>query len=189
MTAALHVERGVHLADIGMDARDDINDRFSESYNPNAVLKQDNFDRLYEFGHMLQWALPNAAAAKAVQASESAIIETAGVAKTGLTNAQLVQKSATLAERAVAAKGPVAGTAKHEYASALLERYQSIYGTRGLSTKVYFNNGVNNRGFLDVLDRANGIIYDFKFGVARMSTEQHALYTRNFGLPIQVIRP
>lgn len=110
-------------------------------------------------------------------------------AKTGIANPQLVQKSAALAERAIGGTGGVAGTAKHQYANALLNRYQSIYGSRGLSTNVYFNNGAGNRGFLDVLDRTKGIIYDFKFGNAVMSPAQFGKYSRNFGLPIQVIRP
>ena len=110
-------------------------------------------------------------------------------ANTGLTNPQLVQKSATLAERAIGGIGGVAGTAKHQYASSLLNRYQSIYGSKGLSTNVYFITGVGNRGFLDVLDRTNGIIYDFKFGNTVMSPAQFARYSRNFGLPIQLIRP
>ncbi len=110
-------------------------------------------------------------------------------ARGGLTNAQLVQKSATLAERAIGATGGVAGTAKHQHASKLLNRYQSIYGQRGLETGRYFNNGVGNRGFLDVIDHTNGIIYDFKFGKAVMSPRQYNKYFTNFGLPIQVIRP
>ena len=110
-------------------------------------------------------------------------------AKKGLTNRQLVQKSATLAERAIGGTGGVAGTAKHQYASKLLNRYQRIYGDRGLLTNHSFNNGVGNRGFLDVLDSKNGIIYDFKFGKAVMSPAQFNKYTRNFGLPIQIIRP
>lgn len=110
-------------------------------------------------------------------------------AKTGLTNSQLVQKSATLAERAIGGTGGVAGTAKHQYASKLLNRYQSIYGNRGLETGLYFNKGVGNRGFLDVIDHTNGIIYDFKFGKAVMSPAQYNKYFNNFGLPIQVIRP
>ncbi|MBP1617676.1 MAG: putative RhaS protein [Bacteroidetes bacterium] len=110
-------------------------------------------------------------------------------AKGGLTNPQLVQKSATLAERAIGGTGGVAGTAKHQYASKLLNRYQSIYGNRGLETGLYFNNGVGNRGFLDVIDHTNGIIYDFKFGKAVMSPAQYNKYFSNFGLPIQVIRP
>jgi len=54
---------------------------------------------------------------------------------------------------------------------------------------VYFNNGVDNRGFLDVLDRTNGIIYDFKFGIAFIRAAQSAKYTNNFGLPIEIIKP
>lgn len=109
--------------------------------------------------------------------------------KTGLTNLQLVQKSATLAERAIGGKGGVAGIAKHQYASKLLNRYQNIYGDRGLQTGLSFNNGVGNRGILDVIDHTNGIIYDFKFGKAVMSKAQYNKYFNNFGLPIQVIRP
>ncbi|MFC4818143.1 hypothetical protein ACFO7M_13505, partial [Flavobacterium sp. GCM10023249] len=65
----------------------------------------------------------------------------------------------------------------------------ALSGNRGLSTNVYFNNGVGNRGFLDVLDRTNGVIYDFKFGNAVMSPAQFGKYSRNFELPIQIIRP
>jgi RHS repeat-associated protein len=140
---------------------------------------------------MLTVGLPELAAGKILGAGMFAFraARVARAAKTGLTNPQLVQKSATLAERAIGGTGGVAGTAKHQYANALLNRYQSIYGSRGLSTNVYFNNGVGNRGFLDVLDRTNGIIYDFKFGNAVMSPAQFGKYSRNFGLPIQVIRP
>lgn len=89
-----------------------------------------------------------------------------------LTNSQLVQKSATLAERAIGGTGGVAGTAKHQYASKLLNRYQSIYGNRGLETGLYFNKGVGNRGFLDVIDYTNGVIYDFKFGKSELDSLQ-----------------
>ncbi|MCP9751016.1 hypothetical protein EGI32_08530 [Ferruginibacter sp. HRS2-29] len=109
--------------------------------------------------------------------------------KTGLTNPQLVQKSATLAERAIGGTGGAAGTAKHQYASELLNRYQRMYGNRGLEPGLYFNNGVGNRGFLDVIDHTNGIIYDFKFGKAVMSSGQYNKYFNNFGLPIQIVRP
>ena len=98
-------------------------------------------------------------------------------AKWGLTNPQLVQKSATLAERAIGGTGGVAGTAKHQYASNLLNRHPSIYGNRGLETGLYFNKGVGNRGFFDVIDHTNGIIYDFKFGKAIMSPAQYNILT------------
>lgn len=52
-----------------------------------------------------------------------------GVGKTGLTNPQLVQKAATLAENRI--------------------------GDRGLLINHSFNNGVGNRGILDVLDNTN----------------------------------
>ena len=113
----------------------------------------------------------------------------ARVGSRALTNAQIVQRVATKAEAAIGGTGRFAGTAKHNYANRLINRYQSIYGNRGLETNVYFNNGVGNRGFLDVLDRTNGIIYDFKFGNAVMSGAQRLKYTDNFGLPIRIIRP
>ncbi len=78
-------------------------------------------------------------------------------AKGGMTDLQLVTRAAQKAETAIGDTGGVAGTAKHQYASALLNRYQSIYGSRGLSTNVYFNNGVGNRGFLDVLFALAGV--------------------------------
>lgn len=65
----------------------------------------------------------------------------------------------------------------------------------GLKFNVSFNNGVGNRGFLDVLDEANGIIYDWKFGYTNRSiqqlnrTPQMIKYQRNFGLPTQIIKP
>jgi hypothetical protein len=114
----------------------------------------------------------------------------AGIAaETGMTNAELVQSAATRAENAIGGTGRFAGTAKHTYATNLLERYQSIYGSRGIEVNKFFNNGVGNRGFLDVLDNTNGIIYDFKFGNAVMSPAQYTKYWNNFGLPIQIIRP
>jgi hypothetical protein len=71
----------------------------------------------------------------------------------------------------------------------MFNRYQSIFESRGLFTNVYFNNSVGNRGFLDVLDRTNGIIYDFKFGSAYMKPAQFNKYFNNFGLPIEIIKP
>jgi hypothetical protein len=91
----------------------------------------------------------------------SVIEETASA---GLTNLELVQKAATKAESAVGGTGRFAGTDKHNYATKLLDRYQRIYGNRGFEFKVPFNNGPGNRGFLDVLDNINGVIYDWKFG-------------------------
>lgn len=117
-------------------------------------------------------------------------------ANKALTNDQLVKRAAEFADEFVTtAKNPGAlGTAKHEAATELLERYQNIYGDRGLKFKQYFNNeailGLGNKGFLDVVDHANQKIYDFKFGKAQMGNSQLSKYMRNFsGYIIQTIKP
>ena len=98
-----------------------------------------------------------------------------------LTNKQIVMKAADKANNAISGTGHVVGTKKHTYAEKLIERYQSIYGDRGLKTNEYFNNGYGNRGFLDVHDTKNNIIYDFKFGKnPRMGQQQINKYMRNF---------
>lgn len=126
-------------------------------------------------------------------AVEMSFIYAAAVTNYGLSNFQLVAKAAEKAERAIGGIGRFAGTEKHIYSFKLLERYQKIYGNRGLRTNVYFNNegllGPNNKGFLDVWDQTNNIIYDFKFGKTGMSKNQYEKYFRNFDLPIIVIRP
>ncbi|MDD2315476.1 MAG: hypothetical protein PHX12_11530, partial [Proteiniphilum sp.] len=97
---------------------------------------------------------------------------------------------ATKAEAAIGGTGRFAGTAKHTYANNLLSRYQSIYGNRGLQFNHYFNNGVGNRGFLDVVDHGSRTIFDYKFGNAVMGSGQYLKYSRNFpGYSIQIIRP
>ncbi|MEO5894048.1 MAG: RHS repeat-associated core domain-containing protein [Ferruginibacter sp.] len=161
-----------------------------------AVDKCSRFYRLGEVAGMvggvggLIKGLPNIYnGLKAVWQERTLIKEAAQIFRNQLSNQQLVQKSATLAERAIGGTGRFAGTAKHQYANKLLNRYQSIYGDRGLRPNFSFNNGVGNRGFLDVLDQTNGIIYDFKFGKAVMSSAQYNKYFRNFELPIQIIRP
>lgn len=123
-------------------------------------------------------------------AVEKSDVSAREAAKGGLSTTQLVQKSATLAERAVGGTGRFAGTAKHTYANNLLSRYQSIYGSRGLQFNNYFNNGVGNRGFLDVVNHGSKTIYDFKFGSATWRSGQLLKYQRNFpGYNIQIIRP
>lgn len=110
-----------------------------------------------------------------------------------LTNAELIARAALGAERAIGGTGNLAGIAKHEYASNFLKTFQEVYGYRGIETKVYFNNnaslGLGNRGFLDVWDKTSNIIYDFKFGGATMSKAQYSKYFRNFGFPIEIIKP
>lgn len=71
-----------------------------------------------------------------------------------------------------------------------LQRYQNIYGDRGLEFNKYFNNGVNNKGFLDVVNFNKRTIYDYKFGGADWRAGQYEKYMRNFkGFKIQKIKP
>ena len=82
------------------------------------------------------------------------------------------------------------GSLKHQYAKKLLDRYQKMFGDRGLETEFPFNNGPGNRGFLDVVKHSTMQIWDYKFGKAVMSTEQYLKYSTNFrNYIIKVIRP
>lgn len=110
-------------------------------------------------------------------------------AKTGMTDLQLVTRAAQKAETAIGGTGRFAGTAKHTYANNLLNRYQSIYGNRGLQFNQYFN-GPAGKGFLDVVNHRTTTIYDYKFGSAVMSNSQFLKYSNSFpGYGIQIIKP
>jgi len=85
------------------------------------------------------------------------------------TNLQLVQDIATRAQAKFGGSGPVAGSLKHAYARRLLERYQSLFGQRGLRTEVSFLNGgevkYGRPGSvrIDVWNVAAKVAYDYKF--------------------------
>jgi RHS repeat-associated protein len=94
----------------------------------------------------------------------------------GRSNAQLVQQVAIRTEAwgarqgiPAAGSGPVQGTLKHGYAQRLLDRYQSMYGSRGLQTEVSYLNGkavpYGTRGSvrLDVYEPSTGRVWDYKF--------------------------
>lgn len=110
-------------------------------------------------------------------------------------NEKLVQRAATFAEKSVGGKTRFDGSKKHERATELLEKYQKKHGNQGLDFKVHFDNGKGNRGYLDVLDRKNKIIYDWKFGYPNKTPEmlnkipQMEKYRRNFGYPTKIIKP
>ncbi|EHQ41711.1 hypothetical protein [Myroides odoratus] len=111
---------------------------------------------------------------------------TINASKGGYTNAQLVQSAAIRAEAAIGGVGRFAGTAKHTYAGNLLNRYQRLYGDRGLKVNEYFN-GRFGKGFLDVHDVDHKIIYDFKFGRPIMRAAQFNKYYNTFGEPIYIV--
>lgn len=120
----------------------------------------------------------------------SSLVAKGAVRKAALTDSELLTKAAQKAEAAVGGSGRFAGTAKHTYANNLITRYQRIYGDRGFRFNQYFNNGVGNRGYLDVINIKTKSIYDYKFGSAIMGNKQFSKYARNFeGHSIEIIRP
>jgi len=118
--------------------------------------------------------------------------EAAEQANKALTDAELIDRIAQKAQRAIPGSDRFAGKAKHRYAEKLLTRYQDMFGDRGFKTEFYFNNnkkfGVGNRGILDVVNDNTKMIYDYKFGEAGMGSKQFNKYSRNFpGYTIEVI--
>ncbi len=120
----------------------------------------------------------------------SALLEAAGETTLqeliNLSNEEIVQNAANDAEEIIGGVGGVAGTLKHSSA------FESIRnsGNSQLRVNEYFNNGLDNKGFLDVIDIQNKIIYDFKFGNATMSASQFKKYSRNYpGFQIKIINP
>ena len=75
------------------------------------------------------------------------------------------------------------GTAKHVYAKDVLDRYQSMYGNRGLVTESSWlggetaTYGTKGSARLDVLDMNSGAVWDYKFGLTPMSAAQRAKIT------------
>jgi hypothetical protein len=65
--------RALRLREIGMDAFRASGDIYSESYNPNLVVKYDFLDRAYHLGHMLELAMPVGKLAGAGKATAGAI--------------------------------------------------------------------------------------------------------------------
>jgi len=106
-----------------------------------------------------------------------------------LSNEDIVQKAANMAEKNIGGDGPVQGTKKHIYAEKLISRYQKTYGDRGLKVNEYFKAG-KVKGYLDVHDTKNNVIYDFKFGGAKMRKAQYNKYHNRFpNDEIKIVRP
>ncbi|MFO0979218.1 MAG: RHS repeat-associated core domain-containing protein [Planctomycetaceae bacterium] len=125
------------------------------------------------------------------------------------TNAQLVQDIATRAEAWGARKGysttgRVEGTLKHGYADKLLERYQLMFGDRGLSTEVRYYGGrpwtqgdpLKGSIRLDVVEgpvASPTAVFDYKFGNATL-TPPRILQIRRVGgigpsVPVTGVKP
>ncbi|MFD7555500.1 polymorphic toxin-type HINT domain-containing protein [Streptomyces sp. NPDC059835] len=110
----------------------------------------------------------------------------------------LIQAIATRAQTRLGGSGPVSGTLKHSYAENLLNRYQGIYGDRGLIQEQSYLGGVQvPRGTAgsarpDVYDPASGIIYDYKFvqnpgrGIGQSQANKNASNVPGAWLTIEV---
>lgn len=88
--------------------------------------------------------------------------------------------------------GPVAGTYKHKYSELMLDRYQRMFGDRGLLTEQRYINGnpwqpgdsLIGSIKLDVIKGpANrpSFVWDYKFGQATLS--QSRITTIQSGIP------
>ncbi|MBL7790954.1 MAG: hypothetical protein JNK77_01425 [Saprospiraceae bacterium] len=80
MTEFAYVERGVHLRDIGLDGFNDLNNPYSEAYNPDAVVYTDGADIAYALGSLLGFAMPSA---RVVTAGKTASTVATQAVKTG----------------------------------------------------------------------------------------------------------
>ncbi|MER5181772.1 LamG-like jellyroll fold domain-containing protein [Streptomyces sp. NPDC002896] len=117
---------------------------------------------------------------------------------TNPSDSDLIQAIATRAARKVGGSGPVKGTAKHAYADKLLQRYQGIYGNRGLVTEQSYLGGVPvARGTAgsarpDVYDPASGTVWDYKFvlkpgrGIGKAQADKNAINVPGVNVTIEV---
>ncbi len=143
------------------------------------------------------------AAAEGTFAVRSGTAPSSGVQRT---NAQLVQDIATRSDAWAVRKGITGtpqhvGIAEHGYAQRVLNRYQDMFGQRGLQTEVSVINGARvpygtaGSVRLDVLEgsvRTATTIYDYKFGTSGL-TPGRINQIRNVGgypsVPIVPVRP
>jgi len=101
-------------------------------------------------------------------------------AERGLTNPELIRKAGQKAFDRIQGKGGVVGIQRHKYATKLLERYQAIYGDRGLRFAER-RSLFGQKSILDARDINSKTIYDWKFGdSARMSPAQRAKYQSHY---------
>ena len=89
------------------------------------------------------------------------------------------------------------GTAKHAYAMALLRRYQSLFGSRGLVAEVSYlegervEYGTSGSARLDVMDVRTREVWDYKFGARGLSPGQRLkiLIQGPAGALVREVRP
>lgn len=87
------------------------------------------------------------------------------------TNEELIQDIATRAEREIGGSGRIAGIKKHTYSKKVIEKYQEMFGDRGIQfernwrDKEALKKGESTKGSvrLDTYDEAANIVYDYKY--------------------------
>jgi len=143
--------------------------------------------------------------------ADDIILNTSGqgtpVSGTCRTNAELVQEIGRRAEawgvREGLRSGPVAGTLKHDYARRVLDRYQDMFGQRGLSPEVRYLAGRPwRRGQpllgsvrLDVVENPLDPtrVWDYKFGTSHLTPGRIDQIRSGAGLgatiPITEVKP
>ena len=220
--------------DLGADASAAIGGEFQRVRAIGANLASDDLsrvaqgaydtgDKTVDYGTAL--APLGGAAVKGVQiarvlaASERVAIgaevvaaESAGVRGFGTspyaTNGDLVQSIATRADdwgvRQGLGNGPVAGTLKHGYSETLLNRYQRMFGDRGLTAEARYVNGnpwqsgdpLAGSLRLDVVEGplTNPTqVWDYKFGQATLSqsriTQIQTGIPNGANVPILMVKP
>jgi len=110
--------------------------------------------------------------------SESSVASFGGL--TPATNEAIISRAATVgAERVVAPNARIAGSLSHSRAARFIDKYQGMFGDRGLRTNYYVRgpNGRLGSSTFDVLDTTKNVIYDFKFGKPVMSNAQFTKYS------------
>lgn len=117
-------------------------------------------------------------------------------------NGSLVRSIAARAEawairNALTGSARQIGTAKHAYAMALLRRYQSLFGSRGLVAEVSYlegervEYGTSGSARLDVMDIQTREVWDYKFGARGLSPAQRLkiLIQGPAGALVREVRP
>lgn len=125
------------------------------------------------------------------------------------TNAQLVEEIGARADawgvRQGLGNGPVASTLKHGYAEKLLNRYQGMFGDRGLTAEARFINGAPWQRGVDPLSGSIRLdvvegpltnptwVWDYKFGGAQLTPARINQIRMGAGLgpnvPVVEVRP
>jgi hypothetical protein len=96
--------------------------------------------------------------------------------KAALTNEELIIRAGQkAADKYAGQTGMQAGRLKHSYAESLVDRYQNVYGYRGILIEKTFNT-VEGATRPDFFIQPSGSVRDLKFGQGTLSPQQKARF-------------